>query len=207
MGKENNISSILKAQRDFFSSGKTKPLEFRQAQLRKLLKAVHQHENSILEALRADMKKPLFEAYSGEVGLTYEEIKLTLKNLKSWMKPKRAKTPLFQFPASSHIYSEPLGVVLIIAPWNYPFQLLISPLVGAIAAGNCVVLKPSEVSGHTSKTVTEMIKNSFDPNYITALEGGVEITQALLKEKFDHIFFTGGTTVGKIIMEAEAKNL
>ena len=135
------------------------------------------------------------------------EVNYALKNLKSWVKPRKVPASIDQFPASARIYPEPLGVVLIIGPWNYPFQLMISPLVGAIAAGNCALLKPSEIASHTSEVVADMISKTFDPAYVAAVEGGVEISQQLLAEKFDHIFFTGGTKIGRIVMEAAAKHL
>lgn len=200
------IPTITHQQRAFFSTGKTKPIEFRIEQLKVLRQAVTDNQSAILEALAADLHKPAFEAYAAEIGVV-REIEFALKHIKSWVKPRKVATPFDQFPASAKIYPEPLGSVLIIGPWNYPFQLMISPLVGAIAAGNCAVLKPSEIAAHTSRVVADIVRKNFDPAYITVVEGGVDTTQDLLKEKFDHIFFTGGTTVGKIIMEAAAKHL
>jgi aldehyde dehydrogenase (NAD+) len=199
------IQEIISRQRQFFASGKTKEVKFRCEQLQKLKAAIKKNTQAILDALHADLHKPEFEGYF-ELAVT-QDIDYALKHLKSWMKPKKVKTPLIQFPASAYIYPEPLGMVLIIAPWNYPFSLMISPLIGAIAAGNCSILKPSEIASHTSKVLASLIEATFEPEYIAVVEGGVETTQQLLQEKFDHIFFTGGTRIGKIIMEAAAKHL
>lgn len=202
-----NIAELLEQQRKLFATGTTKKLDFRLAQLQRLKQAIQHSEPKIINALKSDLNKPELESFF-EVGLgVIQEINYTLKQLKSWIKPQKVKTPIDQFPASAKIYSEPLGVVLIIGPWNYPFSLMMSPLVGAIAAGNCAVLKPSEIAPHTSAIVAEIITKTFDPNYITVFEGGVETSLHLLAEKFDHIFFTGGAKVGKIIMEAAAKHL
>ena len=197
--------AIIKQQREFFATGQTKDLAFRRAQLKKLKQVINNNQSQVLAALKADLNKPEFEGYF-EIVVT-QDIDYALKHLNSWVKPKKVKMPLMQFPASGYIYPEPLGIVLIIGPWNYPFSLMISPLVGAIAAGNCAVLKPSEIAPQTSQVIAEIIGNNFDPSYIAVLEGGVETSQELLAEKFARIFFTGGTKVGKIIMEAAAKNL
>lgn len=200
------VKDIIQGQRAFFQTGKTKEIEFRIQQLKQLRNAVVEHKAVVLEALRADLYKPEYETYATEIGVI-KEIDYALKNIKSWVKPKRAAVPLEQMPASGRIYPEPLGVVLIIGPWNYPFQLIISPLVGAIASGNCAILKPSEIAPHTSKVIANLIQNNFDPAYITVTEGDVEVSKQLLAEKFDSIFFTGGTAIGKIVMEAAAKHL
>lgn len=199
------ISEIISRQRQFFATGKTKEVNFRREQLQQLKAAIKESSGAILDALYADLHKPEFEGYF-ELAVT-QDIDYALKHLKSWVKPKKVKTPLTQFPSTGRIYPEPLGVVLIIGPWNYPFSLMISPLIGAIAAGNCAILKPSEIAPHTSKVLAEIVEATFEPEYIAILEGGVETSQQLLAEKFDHIFFTGGTRVGKIIMEAAAKHL
>lgn len=201
-----SITDIIRKQRDFFQTGETKNIDFRIAQLKTLKQAIIEHTQLIIEALKADLKKPEFEAYATEI-LVYKEIDSAIKNINNWTKPKKAPVSLEFFPASARIYPEPLGVVLIIGPWNYPLQLIISPLVGAIAAGNCAIIKPSELAPHTSGVLADIIRKSFDPTYIAVLEGGVETSQQLLAEKFDHIFFTGGTAVGKIVMEAAAKHL
>ncbi|NEO32314.1 MAG: aldehyde dehydrogenase [Symploca sp. SIO3C6] len=195
----------LLQQRAFFNTGNTKPINFRIEQLQRLKQGIIKHQDAIVKAAKADLGRPEFEAYF-EIGVL-GELNRALKQLKSWVKPKRVATSFDQFPSTAWIVPEPLGVVLIIGPWNYPFQLLFSPLVGAIAAGNCAILKPSELAPHTSQAVAQLIQDSFEPAYIAVVEGGVETSQQLLAEKFDYIFFTGGTRVGKIIMEAAAKNL
>lgn len=202
---KSSIRDILDQQRHFFTTGKTKNLEFRIEQLKRLKQGVSDYQEQIVAAVKADLHRPKFEAYFELSFVT--EINYTIKHLKSWVKPKRVSTSIEQFPAGAKIYPEPLGVVLIIGAWNYPFQLVISPLVGAIAAGNCAILKPSEIATNTSKIVADLIAHTFDPTYIAAIPGGVETSQQLLAEKFDHIFFTGGTKIGKIVMEAAAKNL
>ena len=200
------ISEIIRQQRRFFATGKTKDVSFRLEQLQVLRKAVKDNQEAILAALKADLNKPTFEAYATEIGVL-KEIDYTIKHLKYWTKPKKVASTSEQFPSEAVIYPEPLGVVLIIAPWNYRFQLTLSPLVGAIASGNCTILKPSELAPHTSRVIADIFQKNFDPAYIAVVEGGVETSQQLLKEKFDHIFFTGGTAVGKIVMEAAAKQL
>ena len=202
-----DIQVAIANQRTFFATGKTKDYNFRVAQLNKLSQLIKDHEQLILDAVYKDLRKPALEAFGSEILITLSEIKFALKHLKTWMKPKKVGTPLNLFPSSSYIYTEPLGVVLIVAPWNYPFALTIQPLIGAIAAGNCAILKPSEHTPHTSHAIAKIINDNFDPNFIIAIEGGIETSQALLAEKFDHIFFTGGTAIGKIVMEAAAKHL
>ncbi|MCC0179433.1 aldehyde dehydrogenase [Waterburya agarophytonicola K14] len=199
------IARVIEQQRQFFNAGKTKDLDFRRQQLEKLKTAIKQKEEQIIAALHQDLCKPELEGYIEMAVL--QDINYALKHLKSWAKKKKVKTPLTQFPASAYIYAEPLGNVLIIGPWNYPFSLIISPLIGAIAAGNCTILKPSELAPQTSRVLTELINDTFPPEYIAVIEGGVKTSQALLAENFDHIFFTGGTKIGKIVMEAAAKNL
>ncbi len=202
-----NIKATIAMQRAFFATGKTKNYDFRVAQLKKLLEIIQANDKLILDAVYADLRKPPIEAYVSEVLITLSEIKYALKHLKTWMKPQKVGTPINLFPSSSYIYTEPLGVALIIAPWNYPFALTIQPLIGAIAAGNCAILKPSEHTPNTSSAIAKIINTNFDSNFITAIEGDIETNQALLTEKFDHIFFTGGTAIGKIVMEAAAKHL
>ncbi|MCU0547092.1 MAG: aldehyde dehydrogenase [Oscillatoriaceae cyanobacterium Prado104] len=200
-----SVSDLIKQQRQFFATGITKDLDFRLEQLKKLKSAVSANQSRIVDAVKADLNRPEYEAYFEIASIA--EVNYAIKNLKSWVKPRKVPTSIEQFPASARIYSEPLGVVLIIGPWNYPFQLMISPLVGAIAAGNCAILKPSEIAASTSEVVADMISKTFDPAYITAVEGGADISQQLLAEKFDRIFFTGGTKIGQIVMEAAAKHL
>lgn len=206
-GSSIDVQSAIAKQRAFFATGQTKNYDFRLAQLNKLLELIQGNDKLILDAVHADLRKPAIEAYGSEVLSTLAEIKYAAKHLRKWMKPQKVGTPINLFPSSSYIYTEPLGVVLIVAPWNYPFTLTIQPLVGAIAAGNCAILKPSEHTPHTSKAIAKIINENFDPSFITAIEGGIETNQALLAEKFDHIFFTGGTAIGRIVMEAAAKHL
>jgi aldehyde dehydrogenase (NAD+) len=200
------IREILCAQRAFFNQGTTQPVEFRLAQLKALKQAILDHQPEILAALKADLSKPELEAYLTEIGVT-KEINYAIQHLRDWVKPKSVSLPLEQLPASGRIYPEPLGVVLIIGPWNYPFQLMISPLIGAIAAGNCALLKPSELAPQTSRVIATLIQKTFDPRYIAVTEGGLETSQALLAEKFDHIFFTGGSQIGRVVMAAAAQHL
>ncbi|MBW4634149.1 MAG: aldehyde dehydrogenase [Iphinoe sp. HA4291-MV1] len=206
ISQEVSIADIIHKQRAFFNTGRTKDINFRLEQLKTLKQAVTEQQEAIINALKADLNKPEFESYATEIG-TIQEINYAIKHIKTWTKPQKVPVSLKLFPASTSIYPEPLGVVLIIGPWNYPFHLIISPLVGAIAAGNCAILKPSELAPNTSRLLSEMIKQYFDSAYIAVVEGGVQTSQQLLAEKFDHIFFTGGTAVGKIVMEAAAKNL
>ena len=156
------ISEIIRQQRLFFATGKTKDVSFRLEQLKLLRKTVLDNQEAILAALKADLNKPTFEAYATEIGVL-KEIDYTIKNLKSWTKPKKVPTTPEQFPSEAVIYPEPLGVVLIIAPWNYPFQLIISPLVGAIASGNCTILKPSELAPHTSRVIVDIFQKTLTP--------------------------------------------
>jgi acyl-CoA reductase-like NAD-dependent aldehyde dehydrogenase len=204
---ESTISDLVDRQRAFFAKGTTKDVSFRIGQLKRLRAAILENQEIILDASRADMGKPAFEYYVAELGFASREIRHAVKNLKSWLKPIKVSTPLMHLPASSYIYPEPLGVVLIIGPWNYPLELLMLPLIGAIAAGNCAILKPSEVSPHTSATIAKLIQNNFDTSFIAVVEGGVKETQILLSQRFEHIFFTGGTTIGQVVMEAAAKHL
>lgn len=207
MFTQSSTANIVNQQRGFFNTNQTKDINFRINNLKRLRQAILENETAIQKALYADLRKSETESYISEIGICLDEIKYTLKHIKSWTKPKTVTTPLPHLPASSKVYSEPLGVVLIISPWNYPLQLLISPLIGAIAAGNCAVLKPSEIAVYTSHVLAEIIPKYFDPSFITVVEGEKEVTQQLLTEKFDHIFFTGSTHVGKIIMSAAAKQL
>ncbi len=204
---QSKISDIINKQQIFFNSGITKDIPFRIQQLKVLKAAITKNEDEILKAVNSEMKKPFVEAYISEVGLLLNEIDYAIRNLKSWVKPKRVRTPIVHFLASSYIYSEPFGVVLIIGPWNYPFQLIISPLIGAIAAGNCSIMKPSETASSSSKKISNIIKENFEGDYISVIEGGVETSKILLSMKFNYIFFTGNSRVGKIVMEAASKNL
>lgn len=202
-----NYSRLVEKQKSFFKTGQTKELSFRLEALKKLQTSIRENEKKIIQALKDDLNKSEFEAYSTEVGFVLSELRYIMKHLPSWVKPKKVKTPMTHIGSSSIIYSEPYGTALIISPWNYPFQLAIAPLIGAICAGNCSVIKPSELSPKTSKVVAEMIHELFPEEYIAVKEGAVETSQALLKEPFDYIFFTGSVYVGKIVMEAAGKNL
>jgi aldehyde dehydrogenase (NAD+) len=196
-------------QRQFFESGKTRSYAFRKGQLNRLKKCIQANEEAITEALRQDLHKAPLESYTTEIGFVYEEINYTLKHLKEWMRPVKVATPLIAQPASSRIYRDPLGLTLIIAPWNYPFQLLLSPLVGAIAGGNCAVLKPSEETPQTARVIEQIIAQAFPPEYIRVVQGiGSEVVPALMENiPFDHVFFTGSVPVGKLIMAAAARQL
>ncbi|MGI1797952.1 aldehyde dehydrogenase [Priestia sp. TRN 1309] len=203
----NNYQELTKKQLSFFNSGKTKDVAFRIETLKKLRELVVGHEDDILKAVKADLNKPEMEAKRAEVGLVLSEIDFAVENLAEWAAPKEVETPSTHAGAKSYIYQDPYGLALVIAPWNYPFQLAVSPVVGAIAAGNCVVLKPSELTPHTSSLLAKMFNENFPEEYLTVVEGEVETSTALLKENFDYIFFTGSTMVGKIVAEAAAKHL
>lgn len=201
------INQILEKQRKFFNSNITKDIKFRKEQLKKLYNLIKDSEDEILNALKSDLNKSEYEAYMTEIGFALEEITTLIKGIKKWSKPKKVKSPLSQFPAKSYIYKEAYGVCLIISPWNYPFQLAIAPLAGALAAGNCAIIKPSEFSVNTSKLLRKLINKNFDESYIKVIEGESTVSQQLLAEKFDYIFFTGSTNVGKIVMNEAAKHL
>ncbi|WP_220273434.1 aldehyde dehydrogenase [Pontibacter diazotrophicus] len=201
------IQQLVQKQRTFFATGKTKELDFRKEQLLQLQQAIRKHEQELIDAMYADFRKPEFESFISEIGFVELELKLTLKNIENWVKPKPVKEALLNFPSRSYVYSSPYGINLIIGPWNYPINLLITPLLGAMAAGNCIILKPSEIAANTSAVIAKMIRETFDEEYVAAVEGGVETTQHLLAQRFDHIFFTGSTRVGQIIMKSAAEHL
>jgi len=201
------IADLMQSQREFFADGRTRDIRFREKQLKSLMNAVLENEEAVFDALKLDMKRPRFEAYSADIAHVKNEITFALKNLRSWARPKKARTPFAFFPARSYVYSEPYGIALIMGPWNYPVQLLLAPLVGAISAGNCAVLKPSEHAEHSSRLIAKICSDNFDPAYISVVEGGVETGKTLLREKFDYIFFSGGPAVGRKVMEAAAKHL
>lgn len=203
---ELSINDVIRQQRIYFQSGTTKVIDFRIEQLKTLKKAIQENTASIVDALKKDLYKPELETYATEISIS-REIDYALKHVKSWVKPKKISLPVEQLPGVGHIYPEPLGIVLIISPWNYPFQLVVSPLIGAIAAGNCALVKPSEIAPNTSEVVSQIIQKYFDPAYIAVIEGGIDISKQLLAEKFDHICFTGSTAVGRVVMEAAAKHL
>jgi aldehyde dehydrogenase (NAD+) len=207
MVSQNDVAVLLERQRIFFSSGKTLPLSFRLAQLKKLKEAIKKNESDLIAALASDLGKSEFEAFTAEIGFLYEEINITLKNLQKWVKPKRVFTPILMQPGSSRILTEPKGVVLIIAPWNYPIQLTLAPMVAAIAAGNCLVVKPSELAPASTAAVKRLLEQCFSPEFCCVVTGGVDETTNLLTHRFDHIFFTGSSAVGKVVMRAAADHL
>lgn len=207
MNMETQFFDLINRQREFFLSNRTKDIDFRKAQLKKLLELIIQNESEIFKALDRDFRKHPFESYLSESGYMILEIRDFIRRLNKWSKPKRLPSNLLTFPSSSFQVYEPYGVALIIAPWNYPFQLALGPFSGAMAAGNCAILKPSELTPNTSALMTRLINENFDDHYVHVVEGGAEVTQALLKGKFDYIFFTGGTQVGRIVATAAAKNL
>lgn len=202
-----DIIKMINTQREFFNKGQTRDLDFRLRQLKKLKDVINKYEGSIIESLKKDLGKSLFDSYTTEIGFVISDIDFMVKKLRSFASPQKVKTPMLYFGATSYIVPEPLGNVLIIGPWNYPFQLILSPLVGAIAAGNCVVLKPSEYAPNTSSIVGMVIKEAFKDEYVSVIKGGAEEASVLLEQKFDHIFFTGGTSIGRKVMEAAAKHL
>ncbi|MFG6118546.1 MULTISPECIES: aldehyde dehydrogenase [Thalassobacillus] len=201
------ISKATADQKDFFRQGHTKPYEFRLAQLKKLKKMLKKWESAILEAVNADLNKSEYEAYTTEVGFLYSEIDDHMKHLEEWMEPIDVKTPLTHKGSKNYILKEPYGNVLVIAPWNYPINLAFAPVIGAIAAGNTVILKPSELTPTVSSLLEEMVAETFEPGFFTVIEGGKETSQALLDQRFDYIFFTGSIPVGKIVMEKASKHL
>ncbi len=198
-----NIENIKK----LFNSNATKSYSYRVAMLDKLYNIIKQNEQEIIDALNDDLGKSETEAYITEIAAMKSEIKYYKSNLKKFMQPERVSTTKTIFPAKSYILREPKGVVLIISPWNYPFYLSITPLILAIATGNCAIIKPSEISKKSTLLLEKMINESFDNNYIKVVSGGVETTNGLLENRFDHIFFTGSTTVGRIIMQKAATHL
>jgi len=197
-------ADILRAH---FATGVTKSLSWRLSQLDALQHFIMEREQDIVDALQADLGKPATEAFTSEIGIAISELRLARKKLASWMKPERVRTSKIAMPGRSYVYREPLGVTLIIGAWNYPFHLIVLPLIGALAAGNCVVLKPSEVSSNVSALIAKWMPKYLDRKAIRVIEGGVPETTALLREKWDHIFYTGNGTVGRIVMEAAAKHL
>ncbi|MBD0382031.1 aldehyde dehydrogenase [Paenibacillus sedimenti] len=202
-----SIPLLVNHQRDFFASGKTRPLGARLDRLKALRETIRKFEQPLLDALKQDLNKSEFEAYATEIGLVYKEISHTLKQLRRWMKPKRIRTPLTHWGSKSYVIPEPYGVTLIIAPWNYPAQLALVPLIGAVAAGNTVVLKPSELAPHVSEVLATILEEAFEPGWATTVLGGVEESTELLAQNLDYIFFTGSVAVGRIVMTAAAKQL
>jgi len=202
-----SLQALLESQQLFFTSGKTRGLSYRKEALKKLRSAILMHEEELYQALHKDLHKSSFESYATEIGFVLDELRFHLKKLHKWVQPKRVSSSLVSFPAKGYKTHEPLGTVLIIAPWNYPFQLMVAPLIGAISAGNTVIIKPSEIAENTAQIIEKMVNSSFEKEYIHVVTGGVETSQALLKLRFNHIFFTGSPRVGKIVMQSAAKQM
>ncbi len=202
-----DYKDILENQREFFNSNATKSIKFRKEQLRKLLDILKANEELMYEAIYADFKKSKFETYETELALLYAEIKHSIKKVRSWSKRRCVGTNLANLPGSSYIHPEPLGNTLIIGAWNYPYLLTMHPAVSAMVAGNTMIMKPSELAMNTSRVMAKLINENFDSKYFHVIEGGVEETTALLREKFDKIFYTGSTAVGKIVMKAASAHL
>jgi len=202
-----DFTTTVQRLRAFFQSGATRRLEFRREQLQKLATGLERHESALFAALQADLGKSPFQAYATELGLVQSEIRHTLRNLRRWVTPSRRPTPWLLWPAGGWVQPEPLGVALIVGPWNYPSQLLLTPFASAIAAGNCVVLKPSELAPRTAEAITALVRENFAADFISVANGGPDVAEALLGERFDKIFFTGSTRVGRVVMAAAAKHL
>ena len=202
-----DYSALVRAQRAYFQTGAMLSVTHRQAALDKLYRAIQSRESQITDALAADLGKSPVESYLCEVGMTLSELRYIRRRLARWARPSRRLTPLSQFPASSFTISEPYGVTLILSPWNYPFLLAAGPLIGALAAGNCCIVKPSEHAPASSAVLRELLTQCFPPEYVLVAEGGPEVSQALLTEQFDYIFFTGGTQIGRQVMARAAEHL
>ena len=201
------IPQLLDIQRNYFRSGKTLDVDFRIQCLKNLRSTILEHQSDIEDALNKDLRKTGFETYMTEIGMVLDEIRYHLKCIKKWTKIRKVKTPLSQFPAKSYVVPQPYGVALIISPWNYPFQLCLEPLVGAISAGNTAILKPSAYAPSTSACIAKLISQVFDPGHVSVVQGGRAENQALLDQKFDYIFFTGSVGVGKEVMCKAAAHL
>lgn len=199
--------SLVASQRHFFLRGSTQSIAFRKDALAALRASIVARQQDICNALHADLNKSPFESYMCEVGLVLDELTHMQRHLNRYMQPQKAKTPLSQFPARARLVPEPLGVCLVMSPWNYPFLLSLSPVIGAIAAGNCVILKPSAYAPNTSAILAELLEDAFPAQHVCVVEGGREENAALLEQKFDHIFFTGSVEVGKLVMEKAAQHL
>ena len=202
-----DIPKIIQQQKSFFNSSSTKEVNLRIETLKKLKLILKENEEKLYTAIYTDFKKSEFETYLTELSLIYNELNDAIRNLKKWSNQKRVSTNLVNFPAKSYIIPEPLGTILVISAWNYPYQLSLIPAISAIAAGNTVVIKPSEIPNNTSKILAELINSNFDKKHLCIIEGGVETSTELLKQKWDKIFFTGSTPVGKIVYKAATENL
>ena len=200
-------AAVLESQRRYFRSGATLSFDFRRGQLEKLARLLRQNESRIGEALASDLGKPAFEAYASEIGFLRSETSFALKHLASWMRPERVPSPITLFPAKSRIEREPRGVVLIIATWNFPLQLSLGPWIGALASGNCTILKPSELAPHASSLIADLLGKNFPKELVAVATGGAETSQALLRLRFDHVLFTGSAGVAREVAAAAAKTL
>ena len=201
------MKEIVNNQHRYFEQGQSRSIPFRIEQLQKLKALLKDHESDIFEALQADFKKPAFESYGTELMILYKEIDHLVNNLASWSKPQKVNSSLFNFPSQSYIHPQPYGVSLVIGAWNYPVQLSLNPALGSMAAGNCTIIKPSEIASSTADLLGTVINSNFDSGYLKVVQGDADTTQALLDEPLDYIFFTGSTRVGKIIMKAAAEQL
>ncbi len=202
-----DYQEIIKAQRTFFDTNTTKDISFRVKELKRLKHVLQENESLLFDAIYKDFKKSEYETYTTELAIIYQEIDLAVKKVKKWIKKKKVATGVANLPASSYVIPEPYGTILVIGAWNYPYQLSLVPAIAAIAAGCTVILKPSEIPIHTSNAMAQLINQNFDPQFFKVIEGAVQETTALLKNKFDKIFFTGSTSVGKIVYQAAAKHL
>jgi len=202
-----SVPAVVATLRDTFESGRTRPIEWRRHQLERMKTMLVEREAELLDALAADLGKPRLEGWASDIGIVISEIDFALRHLARWTKPERSRLPLAHQPGRATVHREPYGVVLVIAPWNYPIHLLLLPMVGAIAAGNAVVGKPSEVAARTSATLARLVPEYLDPEAVATVEGGVAETQALLAERFDYVFYTGNGRVGRIVMAAAAEHL
>ena len=205
--KLTHISKVVQQRRSYFEANATKPLAWREAQLKALKRLLVEQEDAIHEALQKDLCKGFYESYISEIGFVISEVDFALKNLKKWSKNRKVSTPLLVQLGQSYIKPEPLGTILIIGAWNYPIQLILGPLVAGLAAGNCVILKPSEIAENCAKLIAELIPHYLDEQAIAVIQGGVEETTELLKQPYDHILYTGGEGVAKIVMRAASEHL
>lgn len=202
-----DFAATVQRQRACFQTGATRRIEFRSAQLQNFSTALERNESGLLAALKADLGKSPFQGYASELGLVQAEVRHALRHVRQWAAPSARRTPWFVAPARAWVQPEPFGVALILGPWNYPVQLLLIPLVSAVAAGNCVMLKPSELAPRTAEAITALIRECFAEEHVSVVNGGVEVAEALLRERFDKIFFTGSTRVGRAVMAAAARHL
>ncbi len=202
-----DFSRIVQDQREFFAAGRTRDVDFRLAALRQLEQWIRANDIDIIRALKADLCKSPFEGYATEIGVVLDEIRFARRHLRGWSRPKTVLTTVKTFPSYGRIYADPYGVALIMSPWNYPFMLTVIPLVAAIAAGNCAVVKPSAYSAASSALIARMCQEVFEPGHVTVVRGGRQENQALLDQRYDVIFFTGSTAVGKRVMQAAARDL